>query len=624
MPVGLLAAAILVVNNVRDIDTDRRAGKRTLAVRLGRDRARVLFAAMLIARLRSRPRRSGRCGGLSAWLLLPLAALPLAPPLVRTVATRTDGPALNGALAGTGRLLAVFSLLLSAGVCSREALAAPPVDPAPRAVRDGRRRGRRRASWCCCASRTTTARSATARPRRFEPYDGVTVERSIAALTRRRRGGAAPGARRARRWRGSTSRPAARAAPLGEPGARRDPGEQDPAGRAARGGRRARTRGRAARATRASRSRSACPTTTSAWPRCARRSARGRRCGWTPTAPGRVDEAVRAIAALEPYDLELVEQPCRTLEELRQVRRASVEVPIAADESIGRRDDVRAAAEPGLRRGERQARRARRLHARARGLRAARARTASRPSSRARSTGPGASPPRSSWRPPSGSRWPAGWRRSSCSTPAWRARCPAPATGSLARAAGPGPGRRASTTDVARRGARRGSPRVARRPRRALQLRRVAGVSTIASWPPLGGSRPCARRGRRSARRARRRAPAAAARAGQLGPRPASTPWPAVRSSAARSRGSWPGARRAAPRPAPRTGRRTAAGAPTAPRSPRSRGAPSTRRAARRPRRVRARRGRPRCRPSRPTVTRPRSAPGSRSAACSASRPPSE
>ena len=52
---------------------------------------------------------------LSAWLLLALAALPLVPPLIRTVTTRTDGPALNGALAATGRLLAVFSLLLAGG-----------------------------------------------------------------------------------------------------------------------------------------------------------------------------------------------------------------------------------------------------------------------------------------------------------------------------------------------------------------------------------------------------------------------------------------------------------------------------------------------------------------------------
>src|SRR6476660_5172865 len=47
VPVGLLAAAVLVVNNVRDLETDRRAGKRTLAVRLGRARTRTLFAAMV-------------------------------------------------------------------------------------------------------------------------------------------------------------------------------------------------------------------------------------------------------------------------------------------------------------------------------------------------------------------------------------------------------------------------------------------------------------------------------------------------------------------------------------------------------------------------------------------------
>ena len=115
VPVGLLASAILVVNNVRDIETDRRAGKRTLAVKLGRDRARILFMAMVILAFAA-PAATWACGGLSAWLLLTLAALPLAPPLIETVSSRTDGPALNGALAGAGRLLAVFSLLLSAGV----------------------------------------------------------------------------------------------------------------------------------------------------------------------------------------------------------------------------------------------------------------------------------------------------------------------------------------------------------------------------------------------------------------------------------------------------------------------------------------------------------------------------
>ncbi len=115
VPVGLLAAAILVVNNVRDIETDRRAGKRTLAVKLGRERARLLFAAMVIVAFAA-PAFTWALGGLSAWLLLTLAALPLAPPLIETVSRRTDGPALNGALAATGRLLAVFSILLAAGV----------------------------------------------------------------------------------------------------------------------------------------------------------------------------------------------------------------------------------------------------------------------------------------------------------------------------------------------------------------------------------------------------------------------------------------------------------------------------------------------------------------------------
>jgi 1,4-dihydroxy-2-naphthoate polyprenyltransferase len=115
VPVGLLAAAILVVNNVRDIDTDARAGKRTLAVKLGRDGARLLFAGMITVAFAA-PAATWAFGGLTAWVLLTLAAIPLVPPLVETVFTRTDGPALNQALADTGRLLAVFSLLLSAGV----------------------------------------------------------------------------------------------------------------------------------------------------------------------------------------------------------------------------------------------------------------------------------------------------------------------------------------------------------------------------------------------------------------------------------------------------------------------------------------------------------------------------
>jgi 1,4-dihydroxy-2-naphthoate polyprenyltransferase len=115
VPVGLLSSAILVVNNVRDIDTDRRAGKRTLAVKLGRERARLLFTAMVVLSFAA-PVVTLALGGLTPWLLVTLAAIPLAIPLIKTVSSRSDGPALNAALGGTGRLLAVFSLLLSAGV----------------------------------------------------------------------------------------------------------------------------------------------------------------------------------------------------------------------------------------------------------------------------------------------------------------------------------------------------------------------------------------------------------------------------------------------------------------------------------------------------------------------------
>ena len=117
VPVGLLASAILVVNNVRDLETDRRAGKRTLAVRLGRDRARGLYAAMVAGAFATAPLPwLLGSAAVSAWVLLSWLAAPLAVPVVRTVRTRTDGPSLNGALAGTGRLQLAFCVLLSAGL----------------------------------------------------------------------------------------------------------------------------------------------------------------------------------------------------------------------------------------------------------------------------------------------------------------------------------------------------------------------------------------------------------------------------------------------------------------------------------------------------------------------------
>jgi 1,4-dihydroxy-2-naphthoate octaprenyltransferase len=115
VPVGLLASAILVVNNVRDLETDRRAGKRTLAVRLGRERTRRLYAAMLAGAYLTAP-LPWLLGSMSAWLLLPWASAPLALKLTRVVRGRTDGAALNEALAGTGALQLLFCLLYSAGI----------------------------------------------------------------------------------------------------------------------------------------------------------------------------------------------------------------------------------------------------------------------------------------------------------------------------------------------------------------------------------------------------------------------------------------------------------------------------------------------------------------------------
>jgi 1,4-dihydroxy-2-naphthoate octaprenyltransferase len=115
VPVGLLAAAILVVNNIRDVDSDRRAGKRTLAVKLGRERARVMFAAILVLAFLLAP-VTWLFGPLHAWVMLSWLSIPLALRLFETVRTRTDGRSLNGALAASGQLQLIFCVLLSAGL----------------------------------------------------------------------------------------------------------------------------------------------------------------------------------------------------------------------------------------------------------------------------------------------------------------------------------------------------------------------------------------------------------------------------------------------------------------------------------------------------------------------------
>lgn len=115
VPMGSLATAILVVNNLRDIDTDRRAAKRTLAVMIG-PRATRLEYVLLLAAAYIVPVWHWFADGESAWALLPLASLPLAFQLVRMIYGGAAGSALNDALAKTARLELIFSLLFAAGL----------------------------------------------------------------------------------------------------------------------------------------------------------------------------------------------------------------------------------------------------------------------------------------------------------------------------------------------------------------------------------------------------------------------------------------------------------------------------------------------------------------------------
>ncbi len=113
LAIGALTTAILVVNNVRDVETDARAGKRTLVVRFGRDAGVLEYRLMLavaylslvwIAILLRSP-----------WAALPLLSLPLAMRLQRSV-LHERGAVLNATLAGTAKLLLVFGGLLALGL----------------------------------------------------------------------------------------------------------------------------------------------------------------------------------------------------------------------------------------------------------------------------------------------------------------------------------------------------------------------------------------------------------------------------------------------------------------------------------------------------------------------------
>ena len=116
IPPGLLITNILVVNNLRDLPTDRAAGKRTLAVRIG-DRATRAQYALFTTIAYVVPAAMAFSGTQPRyWLLLPLLTLPLAFIIVRTVVGGLSGRELNPMLRRTGLLLLCFGLLFSAGL----------------------------------------------------------------------------------------------------------------------------------------------------------------------------------------------------------------------------------------------------------------------------------------------------------------------------------------------------------------------------------------------------------------------------------------------------------------------------------------------------------------------------
>jgi 1,4-dihydroxy-2-naphthoate polyprenyltransferase len=121
IPVGCLTTAILVVNNLRDIPTDAAAGKRTLAVILGRE-ATVTEYVLLVTVAFITPLFLAE-GGLGWPLLLPLLATPLVWPLVARIRSFDEPRQLNPVLKGTARLTLVHALLFAVGLALAGAIA---------------------------------------------------------------------------------------------------------------------------------------------------------------------------------------------------------------------------------------------------------------------------------------------------------------------------------------------------------------------------------------------------------------------------------------------------------------------------------------------------------------------
>ncbi|MFP4634784.1 MAG: 1,4-dihydroxy-2-naphthoate polyprenyltransferase [Nitriliruptoraceae bacterium] len=114
VPIGATSVALLVVNNLRDIPTDRRSGKLTLAVRLGEHATRRLFQGLLAVALVSLAPIAWRAG--SPWPLLGLVSLVTALPAMRRAADVPLGPELVAVLERTGRSLLLLGVGLAAGL----------------------------------------------------------------------------------------------------------------------------------------------------------------------------------------------------------------------------------------------------------------------------------------------------------------------------------------------------------------------------------------------------------------------------------------------------------------------------------------------------------------------------
>jgi len=114
LPIAALSTNILVVNNVRDVAEDAATGKRTLAVRFGYRFSRIQFLALLA--LAYLTPLWFLTAGYGFAVLLPLATLPLAVGVARTVVTETTGDALNPALESTGKLLAAYAVAFAVGL----------------------------------------------------------------------------------------------------------------------------------------------------------------------------------------------------------------------------------------------------------------------------------------------------------------------------------------------------------------------------------------------------------------------------------------------------------------------------------------------------------------------------